>query len=132
MGILLAQKYAKQVMNHDFLHNNRVVWIKVEDIKRENIGLTCIYAFNISTKKRNLWHIILDYFLRDYEWIVRRNFNITEKREDKSSQVNKMTRRLFLILCAKWALMRNLLGGLNSSSVWLPQRSFLMIDLRYK
>lgn len=54
MGILLAQKYAKQVMNHDFLHNNRVVWIKVEDIKRENIGLTCIYAFNISTKKRNL------------------------------------------------------------------------------
>ena len=91
MDILLAQKYTKLVMNHDFLHNNRVVWIKLEDIKKRNIGLACIYASNILTKKRHLWRIILDYLLRDYKWIVGRNFNMTEKREDKSSQVNKIS-----------------------------------------
>lgn len=67
--ILLAHKYARLVMAHGSLYENRVVWIKLEGIEGGSVGLACIYAPNIPTDKRHLWHIMVDGLPKDCEWI---------------------------------------------------------------
>ena len=71
VGILLARKYAKLVTEHGALYDNRVVWIKLEGIEGGSIGLACIYAPNIPTERRHLWHIMVDALPKDCEWILR-------------------------------------------------------------
>lgn len=51
VGILLSHKYARFVTKHGALYENRVVWIKLENIEGGNIGLACIYAPNKPTDK---------------------------------------------------------------------------------
>ena len=48
VGILLAQKYARLVIDYGALYDNRVVWIKLEGVARGYIGIVCIYAPIIS------------------------------------------------------------------------------------
>ena len=83
VGIILAQKYAKLVTTHGTLYDNRVVWIKLEGIEGGNIGLACVYAPNIPTERRHLWHIMVDSLPKDCEWIVGGDFNMTERAQDK-------------------------------------------------
>lgn len=42
------------VTDHGFLYNDRVVWIKLEGIEGGNVGIACVYAPNIPTKRRHL------------------------------------------------------------------------------
>lgn len=84
VGILLANKYAKLVMATGALYENRVVWIKLEGVEGGNIGLACVYAPNIPTERRHLWHTLLDALPKDCEWIIGGDFNITERPDDKS------------------------------------------------
>lgn len=60
VGILLANNYAKLVMAHGALYENRVVWIKMEGVEGGNVGNACIYAPNIPTDRRHLWHIMVE------------------------------------------------------------------------
>ena len=60
VGIIIAHKYAKLVTTYGALYDNRVVWIKLEGIERGNIGLACVYAPNILTERRHLWHIMVE------------------------------------------------------------------------
>ena len=98
VGILIAQKYAKLVTAHGALFEDRLVWIKLEGIEGGNIGLTCVYAPNIPTERRNMWHNMIDALPKDCEWLIGGDFNMTERRQDKSndcgraiSEVEKVT-----------------------------------------
>ena len=71
MGILLVHKYVKLVMAHGVLYEDKVVWIKLEGIEGRNIGIACIYAPNIPTDRRHLWHIMVDSLPKDCDWILR-------------------------------------------------------------
>ena len=70
VGIFLANKYARLVTDHGTLYDNRLVWIKLEGIEGGKIGLACIYAPNIPTERRHLWHLMSDSLPKDCEWIV--------------------------------------------------------------
>ena len=89
VGILLARKYARLVTDHGALYDNRVVWIKLEGIEGGNIGLICIYAPNIPTERRHLWHIMVDALPKDCEWILGGDFNMTERPEGKSNDCGR-------------------------------------------
>ena len=89
VGILLAHKYTRLVTNHGSLYNDRVVWIKLEGIEGGNIGIACIYAPNISTERRHLWHVLMESLPRDCEWILGGDFNMTERSEDKSNDCGR-------------------------------------------
>ena len=79
MEIILAHKYAKLVTAHGALYDNRVIWIKFEGIEGRNIGLAYMYAPNIPTERRHLWHIMVNFLPNDCEWIIREDFNMTER-----------------------------------------------------
>lgn len=85
VGILLTHKYARFVTEHGALYDDRVVWIKLEGIEGGNIGIACIYAPNIPTERRHLWHIMVDALPKDCEWIFGGDFNMTERPQDKSN-----------------------------------------------
>ena len=85
VGILLNPKYAKLVTEHGGLHDNPVVWIKMEEVEGGNIGVACVYALNIPTDRRHLWYLMMESLLNDCDWIVGGNFNITERPYDKSN-----------------------------------------------
>jgi hypothetical protein len=53
------------------------------------IGLACIYAPNIPTERRHLWHIMMESLPKDCDWILGGDFNMTERREDKSSDCGR-------------------------------------------
>ena len=90
VGILLASKYARLVTDHGALYDNRLVWIKLEGIEGGKIGLACIYAPNIPTKRRHLWHLMSDSLPKDCEWIIGGGFNMTERPEDKSHDCGRV------------------------------------------
>ena len=94
VGILLARKYAKLVTAHRSLYDNRLVWIKIEGIEGGNIGLACIYAPNIPTERRHLWHIMVDALPKDCEWILGGDFNMTERPKDKSNDCGRVISNL--------------------------------------
>ena len=48
------------------------------------MGITCVYAPNIPTDRRHLWHILVDELPKDCEWILGGDFNMTERPGDKS------------------------------------------------
>ena len=85
VGIILAHKYAKMVKAYGALYDNRVVWIKLEGIEGGNIGLACVYAPNIPTEWRHLWHIMVETLPKDCEWLICGDFNMTERAQDKSN-----------------------------------------------
>ena len=89
VGILLANKYAKLVKEHGALYDDRVVWIKLEGIEGGSIGIACIYAPNIPTDRRHLWHIMVDALPKDCEWIIGGDFNMTERPQDKSNDCGR-------------------------------------------
>lgn len=74
---------------HGSLYDDRVVRIKLEGIEGGNIGFTCVYAPNIPTDQRHLWHIMNDALPKDCEWIIKGDFNITERPEDKSNDCGR-------------------------------------------
>jgi hypothetical protein len=82
--ILLANKYARLVTATGSLYEDRVVWIKLEGVEGGNVGLACVYAPNIPTERRHLWHILVDSLPKDCEWSIGGDFNMTERPEDKS------------------------------------------------
>ena len=84
VGILLASKYASLVTAHGALYENKVVWVKIEGVEGGNIGIVCIYAPNIPTDRRHLWHIMVDALPKDCDWIIGGDFNMTERAQDKS------------------------------------------------
>ena len=89
VGILLAYKYARLVTDHGALYDNRVVWIKLEGVEGGIIGIACIYAPNIPTYRRPLWHIMVDALPKDCEWILGEDFNMTEWPQDKSNDCGR-------------------------------------------
>ena len=89
VGILLAHKYARLVTKHGTLYDDRVVWIKLEGIEGGNIGIACIYAPNIPTDRRHLWHIMVDALPKDCEWIIGGDFKMTERSQDKSNDYGR-------------------------------------------
>ena len=58
------------------LYDNRVVWIKLEGIEGGNIGFACVYAPNIPTERRHLWHIMVESLPKDCEWIICGHFSM--------------------------------------------------------
>ena len=62
---------------------------KLEGIEGGNIGLACIYAPNISTERRHLWRDIMKLLPKDCDWILGGDFNLTERREDKSNDCRR-------------------------------------------
>lgn len=54
VGILLSHKYARLVTTRGSLYDNRVVWVKLEGIEGDNIGIACVYAPNIPINRRHL------------------------------------------------------------------------------
>ena len=89
VGILIAHKYARLVKDHGALYDNRVVWIKLEGIEGGNIGIACVYAPNIPTERRHLWHIMVDSLPKNCEWIIGGDFNMTERPNDKSNDCGR-------------------------------------------
>ena len=84
VGILITNKLAKLVTANESLYDNRVVWVKMEGVEGENIGLACIYAPNIPTDRRHLWYMLMDALPKECEWIIGGDFNMTERPGDKS------------------------------------------------
>jgi hypothetical protein len=54
VGIFLANKYVRLVTTTGLLYENRVIWIRLEEIGGGNVGLACVYSPNISTDRRHL------------------------------------------------------------------------------
>jgi hypothetical protein len=50
-----------------FLYEDRLILTKLDRMEDEIVGLVCVYAPNISTNKRHLWHILTDYIPKDYK-----------------------------------------------------------------
>ena len=65
VGILLANKYARLVTATGSLYKDRVIWIELEGVEGWNVGLACVYAPNILTEMRHLWHILVDALPKD-------------------------------------------------------------------
>ena len=76
-GILLSHKYARLIPMHGA--KNKVVWIKLEGVEGGNISIACVYAPNIPTERRHLWHIMVDSLPKDCEWIFGGDFNMKER-----------------------------------------------------
>jgi exonuclease III len=89
VGILLSHKYAKLVTEHGSLYENRVVWVKLDGIEGGSLGLACIYAPNIPTDRRHLWHIIGESLPKDCKWLFGGDFNMTERPQDKSNDCGR-------------------------------------------
>ena len=89
IGILLARKHVRLVTMHGALYENKVVWIKFEGVEGGNIGIACIYAPNIPTKRMHLWHIMVDSLPKDCEWLFGGDFNMTEWPHDKSNDCGR-------------------------------------------
>lgn len=85
----MAHKYAKLLTDHDALYEDRVVWNKLEGIEGGNISITYIYAPNILTGRRHLWHIMVDALPKDCEWIFGGDFNMIERPQDKSNDCGR-------------------------------------------
>lgn len=85
VGILLNPKYEKLVTDHGSLYDDRVVWIKMEGVEGGKIGIACVYASNIHTERKYLWYIMMESLLNDCDWIIGRNYNMTERPHDKSN-----------------------------------------------
>lgn len=79
VGIMIANKYAKLVTMHGALYENIVVWIKLEGLKGGNLGIACVYAPNIPTDRRHLWHLMVDNLPKDCTWVIGGDFNMTER-----------------------------------------------------
>ena len=79
VDILIAHEYVSFVTDHEALHGNKCVWIKMEGIEGRNIGIAWIYAPDILTDRRRLWHIMLDSLSMNCEWILGGNFNMTKR-----------------------------------------------------
>lgn len=94
VGILLARKYARLVTAHGSLYENKVIWIKLEEVEGGNIGLVCIYTPNIPTKRRHLWLIMIVALPKDCEWYLRGDFNMTGRLEDKSNDCGRVISNL--------------------------------------
>ena len=89
VGILLAHKYVRLVKDHGALYEDRVVWVKLEGIEGGNVGIACIYAPNIPTDRRHLWHVMVDALPKDCEWIFGGDFNTRERPQDKSNDCGR-------------------------------------------
>lgn len=89
MGILLSHKYARLVTMHRSLYDNKVVWVNLEGIEGGIIAIACVYAPNIPTDRRNLWHIMVDSLPKDCKWVIGRDFNMTERPQDKSNDCRR-------------------------------------------
>ena len=87
--ILLAHKYARPVTAHGSLYNHRIIWIKPEGIAGGSIGLACVYAPNILTERRHLWHIMMESLPRDCKWILGGDFNMMERQKNKSNDCGR-------------------------------------------
>lgn len=74
---------------HGALYENKVVRIKLEGVERGNIGIACVYAPNIPTERRCLWHIMADSLPKDYVQIFGGDFNMTERPHDKSKDCER-------------------------------------------
>ena len=83
--ILINHKYAKLVTEHGALCDNRVVWIKMEGVEGGKVGIVCVYAPNIPSERRLLWHDMMESLPKDCDWIVGGDFNMTERPNDKSN-----------------------------------------------
>lgn len=70
VGIIIPSRYAKLVTMHGALYDNRVVWVKLEGLEGGNLGLACVYAPNIPTERRHLWHLMADSLPRDCMWVI--------------------------------------------------------------
>ena len=84
VGILLSNKYSRLVIEHGALYEDRLVWIKLEGLEGSKIGFACVYAPNIPTDRRHMWHLMADSLPKDCEWIIRGYLNMTERAENKS------------------------------------------------
>lgn len=89
VGILVANKYARLVTSHGTLYDNRVVWIKLEGVEGGNVGIACVYAPNIPTERRHLWHLMTHNLPRDCKWIIGGDFNMIERLGDKSNDCGR-------------------------------------------
>lgn len=102
LNILIANKYPKLIMTTGTLYDNREVYIKLDGVERENIGLAYIYALNISTGRRHSWYILMDAPPKYCEWIIEEIFNKTEQLKDKfhdcRSEITGLERGIWKIL----------------------------------
>lgn len=57
---MLSNKYARLVTEHGALYENMLVWIKLEEVEGGKISFACVYALNIPTDKRQMWHLMAD------------------------------------------------------------------------
>ena len=58
------------------------------DIKRAewgNLWIACIYASNIF-----LWHIMVEFLFKDFDLLIKDDFNMTERPKDKFSDCGKV------------------------------------------
>lgn len=108
--ILLSHKYARLVIENRALYNNKVVWIKLEGIGC-NIGIACIYAPNIPTERKHLWHLIVDYLPKDCEWDFGGDFNMIERIHNKSNDWSPRTQMELLHLNIWWSNMVELINN---------------------
>lgn len=51
--------------------------------------MACVYAPNIPTERRHLWHLMADMLPRDCTWIIGGDFNMIERPEDKSNDCGR-------------------------------------------
>ena len=62
------------------------------------MGISCVYAPNIPTDRRHLWHILVDALPKDCEWILGGDFNMTERPGDKSHNCGRAISGLELFI----------------------------------
>ena len=61
----------------------------MEGVDGAKIGIPCIYAPNIPTERRHLWHVMMESLPRYYNWILGDDYNMMERREHKSSDCGR-------------------------------------------
>lgn len=64
VGILLASKFTCLVIALGALINNIVVWIKMDGIEGDSLGIACVYAPNIPSHRKELWEEMMERYLR--------------------------------------------------------------------
>lgn len=74
---MLSSKYVRLVTSCMSLYEDIIVWIKLEGVEGSNLGIACIYAPNIPTEHRHMWHLMTYSMPRDCKWIFDGEFNMT-------------------------------------------------------
>lgn len=96
-----------QVLSSGFSRCGRAQWIRLGGFPGGDVSVLNVYASTDSRERTELWTELLASLAKDCKWIMSGDWNLVERREDKSSTCGK------LISPAERRAFENLTGSLN-------------------